>query len=174
MKRRSSNSRSFATTPAKVEDVRRLVDIEFHAFENEQVNQVLSFRDYKKPVHFERSVRAYERALSYDLSQSVKDTKRRRSDSRLDPPQSCSKTSFKKVVDTETEEVVSFAKVELKTYSAEELSWPADVGHERDPVMNRDWFALNERLRREYIGLTEHYCKFDQTLESSVWIIANA
>ena len=61
-----ARTRSFATTPAKIQDIRRLVDIEFSAFENEQVNQVLSFRDYKKPAHFERSVEIYRRALSTD------------------------------------------------------------------------------------------------------------
>ena len=141
-----SGARSFITTPAKVQDIRRLVDIEFSAFENEQINQVLSFRDYKKPAHFERSVEMYRRAMNVDAAPESLLSK--------------SRVSFKKVVDTEAMELVSFAKVEMKSYSVEELQTPLDSGHEDEPRMNRDWFALNERLRREYIGLEEHCCKF--------------
>lgn len=140
-----AQTRSFVTTPAKVQDIRRFVDIEFSAFENEQVNQVLSFRDYKKPAHFERTVDLYRQAMNADVA-----------------PTSTSATPqirFKKVVDTECGEVVSFAKIETKAYTREELQTPLDGGHEEEPRMNRDWFALNERLRREYVGLNEHCCK---------------
>lgn len=146
---RKARTRPFATTPAKVQDIRRLVDIEFSAFEDEQVNQVLSFRDYKKPAHFERSVEIYRKAMNADISVSE----------RL-AQSAAPRVSFKKVVDTETGEVVSFAKVEMKTYTPDELSTPLDIGHEDEPRMNRDWFALNERLRREYIGPEQHCCTF--------------
>ena len=59
-----TQARSFVVTPAKAQDIRRFVDIEFSAFEDEQVNQVLSFRDYKKPAHFERTVENCTAVLS--------------------------------------------------------------------------------------------------------------
>ena len=142
---RMAQARSFATSPAKVQDIRRFVDIEFSAFENEQVNQVLSFRDYKKPAHFERTVEIYRQAMN------------------VEAPSVCwsssSQVKFKKVVDIECGETVSFAKIERKAYTIDELHTPLDSGHEHEPRMNRDWFALNERLQREYIGLDEHICE---------------
>jgi hypothetical protein len=139
-------------TPAKPRDVRRLVDIEFHAFENERVNQVLSYRDYKKPAHFERSVKIYQDALLNDNNavQAVSRGHRRQLDSKL---------GFKKIVNTETNEIISFTKYEFKTYSREELRSPFDIGHEGELQMNRDWYGLNERVRREYIGTSEHCCE---------------
>ncbi len=141
--------RPFVIAPAKIQDVRRLVDIEFHAFEYEQVNQVLSFRDYKKPAHFERTVQLYENALHVQATTSGEE---------VQDPCGQSDISFKKVVDTETGEIVSFAKVERKRYDVEEFRSSLDSGYENDPKMNRDWFALNERKRREYVGLRPHYC----------------
>ena len=145
MTRKSTGrNRRFIVTPAKPRDIRRLVDIEFHAFENERVNQVLSYRDYKKPAHFERSVKIYQAALLKDNNgQRLED----------------SNVGFKKIVNTETNEIVSFTKYEFKTYSREELRSPFDSGHEGELLMNRDWFGLNERLRREYIGTSEHCCE---------------
>ena len=142
-----SKTRPFMIVPAKMEDVRRLVDIEFHAFEYEQVNQVLSFRDYKKPAHFERSVQLYESALNSSASEEP-----------TSGHCSWSTIYFKKVVDTDTGDIVSFAKIERKKYDMEEFQIPLDSGHKHEPQMNRDWFALNERLRREYVGLQEHCC----------------
>lgn len=153
----------FAVTPAKLQDVRRLVDIEFHAFENERVNQVLSYRDYKKPAHFERSVRVYQNALLDSQTRSDRrdeEGRRGRANSRFESPRSNSRVNFKKVVDTEGSEIISFTKFEMKTYTKEEIMSAADSGHEGEPMMNRDWFALNERLRREYIGLAKHCCEF--------------
>ena len=153
--------RRFAIVPAKKQDARRLVDIEFHAFENNRVNQVLSYRDYKKASHFERSVHLYESAMmegGEDEWQARSKTQRNRADSKCDNLAAGSEGSFLKVVDTQTHEIVSFAKVEMKTYSPQELRSPADSGHEGESRMNRDWFALNERLRREYVGLAKHCC----------------
>ncbi len=156
----SNKRRVFKVTPAKPNDVRRLVDIEFHAFENERVNQVLSYRDYKKPAHFERTVKIYQNALSgANLARPVQANKRRLSGSMINARPINDDVNFRKVVDTKTQEPISFTKYEMKTYTTEELDSPADVGHEGEPKMNRDWFALNERLRREYIGTQEHCCK---------------
>ena len=47
----------------------------------------------------------------------------------------------------------------MKAYTHEELHSPEDIGHQDDPVMNRDWFALNERVRRQFVGVEKHYCK---------------
>lgn len=160
-------TKHFTVVPAKVPDVRRLVDIEFHAFENERANQVLSYRDYKKPAHFERSVNIYtaaiigaETASSAYAVVPVQAQKRRHSGSQVPVPEKAKlTTNFRKVVDTESGEIVSFTKYEMKKYSEEELRSPADVGHEGEARMNREWFALNERLRREYIGTAEHCCK---------------
>ena len=160
-------SRFFVITPAKAQDARRLVDIEFHAFEDEQVNQVLSYRDYKKATHFERSVKLYEIAMmnERDPARALKKKPRERTDSFFDKRSPIRLgTTFLKVVDTETNEPVSFAKVEMKKYGREELRSPASIGHEGEPKMNHDWFALNERVRREYVGSTEHCCKSDSRL----------
>lgn len=146
----------FAVTSAKLQDVRRLVDIEFHAFENEQVNQVLSYRDYKKPTHFERTVKAYQRTLSEERNQRGR---KHGAIQRTDTHWPISRVNFRKVVDTQSNEIVSFTKFEMKAYTEAELHEPADIGHEGEPLMNRDWFALNERVRREYIGLAKHCCK---------------
>lgn len=157
----TNKRRHFTVTPAKPNDVRRFVDIEFHAFENERVNQVLSYRDYKKPKHFERSVKLYEDALrTANSAPAVQANKRRLSGSFITTTPSANNTvNFLKVVDTKTQELISFTKYEMHTYSKEELSSPADIGHEGESKMNRDWFALNERLRREYIGLQQHCCE---------------
>jgi hypothetical protein len=155
-------NKSFTVVPAKVQDVRRLVDIEFHAFENERANQVLSYRDYKKPAHFERSVKIYQNAIcSENSSYAVQSQKRRHSGSIVNAaPAASLTTNFRKVVDIDSNEIVSFTKYEMKKYSEEELWSPADVGHEGEMKMNRDWFALNERLRRQYIGTAQHCCKY--------------
>lgn len=72
---------------------------------------------------------------------------------------SSSQTRFRKVVDVETDVIVSWAKTEIKTYSEDELASPADSGSEGESEMNRDWFALNEKTRREYMGKKRHCCK---------------
>ena len=150
----SKRTAYFTIEPAETKDARRLVDIEFQAFENERANQQLSFRDYTKPAHFKRSVDLYTTALK-QINPNAPPTKRPR---RAAGP--VSRTSFLKITDSETGEIVSFAKTELKAYSLAELHQPLDIGHEGEPCMNRDWFGLNERLRREYMGLRKHCCKF--------------
>lgn len=143
-----TKARSLVSLPGKIQDIRRLVDIEFRAFEDEQVNQVLSFRDYKKPSHFERTVHRYREAMSAEAT-----------------PDGSSEVLFKKAIDISSDEIISFAKVEIKAYTAEELCTPFDRGFEEEPIMNRDWFALNEKLRREYVGSECHCCECNQTYE---------
>jgi len=145
---KKSRARSFISVPAKLEDVRRLVNIEFHAFEDEQVNQALSFRDYKKPSHFERTVHIYREAMSAEAT-----------------PDDSSQVLFKKAIDVNSNQIISFAKIEIRAYTVEELCTPSDFGHEEEPRMNRDWFALNERSRREYMGVERHYCEYPSQIK---------
>lgn len=160
--RRKSRARAFSVTAAKYEDIRRLVDIEFFAFENEKTNHILSYRDYNQPGHFERAIRSYQSAMSKadDLRWKKKSISRRRSASRPNTDY----VRFRKVTDAHSGEIISWAKTEVKTYTAEDLASPADIGHEGEDIMNRDWFALNEKLRRDYMGSSTHCCKLlDQT-----------
>lgn len=153
---------SLLVSSATIEDARRLVDIEFLAFENERTNQVLSYRDYAKPSHFERTVAIYTAAMaSHQTSHSSTGLMvRSRAASKLENELSDSGTRFLKITDSESAQAISFAKTENKTYSVEELHSPADVGHEDEEKMNRDWFALNEKCKREYIGLAPHCCQY--------------
>lgn len=156
-----ARNRRYTVTSVKYKDVRRLVDVEFHAFENERVNQVLSYRDYKKPSHFERSVKIYQEALLKENNAIKLDHKGDRwgIGSTSDSHALSSNVGFKKIINTETNEIISFTKYEMKTYSREELGSPFDSGHEGEPKMNRDWYGLNERLKRQYIGRAEHCCE---------------
>lgn len=152
--RRKARSVSFGVARAAQDDIRRLVDIEFLAFEQEKTNHILSYRDYDQPAHFDRAVKSYESAMA-KADALVRRLKTQRSwRPRVDI------TRFRKVVDADSGEIVSWAKTELKTYSYDELASPADIGHEQDPQMNRDWFALNEQLRRDYMGTKQHMCMF--------------
>ncbi|KAK4949069.1 hypothetical protein LTR10_012442 [Elasticomyces elasticus] len=142
----SKRSAYYVIERAESEDARRLVDIEFQAFEDERANQQLSFRDYAKPEHFERSVDLYTKAMH---TRSCNDVP-------LKKPHAYSKVSFLKITDTDAGDIVSFAKAEFKQYTLQELQSPSDIGHEHEPQMNREWFALNEEMRREYVGLAKH------------------
>ncbi|KAI7160151.1 hypothetical protein KC349_g3664 [Hortaea werneckii] len=144
-------------SPAITGDVRTLVDIEFHAFENERANQQLSYRDYTKPEHFERAVQAYMMILAAPDHVQYPD-KNFKANQALEkiPKTTTDQVSLRKVTNTETEQILSFAKAEIKAYTSSELDSAADVGHEDDPHMNRDWFALNEGMRRQYMGLRKH------------------
>ncbi|KAI7549252.1 hypothetical protein KC331_g3912 [Hortaea werneckii] len=149
--------RRLVITPANTGDVRTLVDIEFHAFENERANQQLSYRDYTKPEHFERAVQAYMMTLAAaDHVQYLdKNSKAHQALTKV-PETTTDQVSLRKVTNTETEQILSFAKAEIKAYTSSELDYAADVGHENDPQMNRDWFALNESMRRQYMCLRKH------------------
>ncbi|GAB1734935.1 hypothetical protein NU219Hw_g14t1 [Hortaea werneckii] len=144
-------------SPASIGDVRTLVDIEFHAFENERANQQLSYRDYTKPEHFERAVQAYTMILMApdhirypDKNSEVTPALEKHLETTAD------QVSLHKVTSTDTGQILSFAKAEIKAYTSSELDSAADAGHEDDPQMNRDWFALNESMRRQYMGLRKH------------------
>lgn len=170
--KRGSKTANFEVAAAAQEDVRRLVDIEFHAFENERTNHILSYRDYKKPAHFERAVTIYSDALSSDsCAVQPKASNRRRSDSKVEPPKPVHHLSLLKVTDLESEEIVSFTKAETMAYTIEELLRSADVGHDGEAKMNRDWFALNEQVRRDYMGFDRHCCKFP--LAVSLFLVAS-
>lgn len=151
-------SHHFAISQAEYEDIPRLVDIEFFAFENEKTNHVLSYRDYNQPAHFERAVRSYEAIMSKaeNFRRRAKTTSLRRTDRQAPSSQ----TRFRKVTDTDSSLIISWAKTEVKTYSEEELASAADCGHEGEAMMNRDWFALNEKMRRDYMGTASHCCKY--------------
>ncbi|KAI7281174.1 hypothetical protein KC345_g4311 [Hortaea werneckii] len=144
-------------SPASTSDVRTLVDIEFHAFENERANQQLSYRDYTKPEHFERAVEAYTMILvAPDHIQYVEKNAKPNQVLTMSSETTSHQVSLRKVTNTETGQILSFAKAEIKAYTPSELDSPADICHEADPQMNRDWFALNESMRRSYMGLRKH------------------
>ena len=143
--------------PATTHDVRRLVDIEFRAFENERTNQQLSYRDNAKPVHFERTVNLYTKALKHTSRCDV--LPRAAVRLRVDSDLHHRVDTFLKVIDTDCGEILSFAKMDVEQYTHEELLQPASLKYEQEPKMNRDWFALNEQVRREYMGQAKHCCK---------------
>ncbi|EGP87112.1 unnamed protein product [Zymoseptoria tritici ST99CH_3D7] len=136
---RRARSSSFAVTMAKPRDCPRLVDIEFCAFANERTNHLLSYRDPHQKADSERAVRCYRSLLRRN---------NRRAGSSI--------VSFRKVTDTTTGKIISFAKTEFKAYTEEELASRPDTGHEGESRMNRDWFALNEKWRRAYVGTRRH------------------
>lgn len=152
--RRKARSHSFSVSRAKYDDIRRLVDIEFFAFENEKTNHILSYRDHNNPAHFQRAIRSYQSIMSKAdvLRRRIKANGARYAVRRIDPDT----TRFRKVTDADSGNIISWAKTEIKTYTPEELESPADCGHETDPQMNRDWFALNEKLRRQYMSTQRH------------------
>lgn len=147
----------FTISRAQYEDVSRLVDIEFFAFEDEKTNHVLSYRDHNQPAHFQRAVRLYQAMMSQaeGLRKRAKTASSRRAERSVF---SC-QTTFRKVTDTNSGLIVSWAKTEMKAYSEEELASPMDSGHEGEAKMNRDWFALNEKMRRDYMGTARHCCE---------------
>lgn len=148
-------------SPASASDVRTLVDIEFHAFENERANQQLSYRDYTKPEHFERAVQAYMMILSAKVQAQYQEKNSMTNEASMKNSEiTTDQVSLRKVTNIETGQILSFAKAEFKAYTLSELSSAADIGHEDDPQMNRDWFALNESMRRQYMGLKRHCCEY--------------
>lgn len=151
-----ASNNSFSVSLARYEDVRRLVDIEFFAFEDEKTNHILSYRDYSQPAHFERAVRSYQTSLS-----RTDNIRRRRKANAVQPVRRSPLDTicFRKVTDTDSGLIISWAKTEIQAYSEDELATPPDSGHEGEALMNRDWFALNEKLRRDYMGTTRHCCK---------------
>ena len=83
----TNGSSPLIISTATLNEVSTLVDIEFRAFSREHVNHVLSFRDYSKPAHIERTRRAYSLLLT-DLTikalNTCSKTTRNRADSGYD------------------------------------------------------------------------------------------
>ena len=77
----SNYGSSFSVAWAKYEDIRRLVEIEFFAFEDEKTNHILSYRDHNQPAHYQRAVRSYQAAMNKAATQRrrVKSNVRRKS-----------------------------------------------------------------------------------------------
>jgi hypothetical protein len=149
----AARSTSFEVSEAQYEDISRLVDIEFEAFEKEKTNHILSYRDSTQPAHLARTKRSYQ-----SLMKNARQTRTapgqcpdRRAESAV--------VQFWKVTDRANDRTISWAKTERKAYSLKELSSPTDCGHEGEPRMNREWFALNERSRRDYMATDRHCCK---------------
>ncbi|OQO01009.1 hypothetical protein B0A48_13252 [Cryoendolithus antarcticus] len=163
-----SQSMPFITAVALPQDLPRLVEIEFAAFREEKANHQLSYRDSKIPEHSARALKFYRHCMThlrsidtdYRLSNGQH---RKRTGSTSDLVVSSSTFSlgyrFRKVNDPRTGEIIAFAKTEMTVITLEDMQSPLDTGHENEPAMNRAWFALNEKLHREYNGLRRH-CYF--------------
>ncbi|KAF2212396.1 hypothetical protein CERZMDRAFT_84745 [Cercospora zeae-maydis SCOH1-5] len=149
--RRRPWSKSFAMTSARPDDVPSIVNIEFDAFKGETTNHILSYRDYTQPAHRQRALRLYRTAMNGMCN-------RRRSPSarRVERETTTDDVRFRKVTDLDNKLIISFTKYEFKTYTQDELASPADIGHEEESLMNRKWFALNEQLKRDYMGTQRH------------------
>lgn len=152
-----------ATAMAEPADLSRLVDIEFAAFRDEKVNHHLSYRDASDTSHLKRTMRAYRKYMN-NLRSLPDDSKRlaktaqthRRTDSAHDFSLGF---MFRKVESPEGGEIIAFCKSEMAEMTPQDMLTPLDVGHEGEPQMNRDWFALNEQCHREYCGTRKHCCK---------------
>lgn len=155
--RRKPRPSTFSVSLAKYDDIRTLARIEFLAFEEEKTNHILSYRDSRQQSHFERAVRSYQNAISG--SDATRKRRKSASARRIDRRSNGDVVRFRKVTDSESGQIISWAKTETKAYSEDELASPADSGHESEETMNRDWFALNEKLKRDYMGTQKHCCK---------------
>jgi hypothetical protein len=153
--RRNPRHHSFIISPAKSQDIPCLVDIEFWAFRNETTNHILSYRDRNQPSHLARAEKSYKAAMRTSERGRRKSTSGRRTDRRNNAI-----VRFHKVTEAETGAIISWAKTEMKAYDEAELASPLDSGHEGEATMNRKWFALNEDLRRSYVGTDRHCCKW--------------
>lgn len=159
----SAVPRPMATSTVDPADLSRLVNIEFAAFREEKTNHHLSYRDGSNRAHVRRTIRAYRDYMT-DLRPASGDAVsagRRRTDSRIEssPERETSLGfRFRKVTLPESGEIIAFCKSEMTRATPKAVRSPLDAGHEGEPHMNRDWFALNERLHREYCGLRKHCC----------------
>lgn len=154
-----------AATTVEPADLARLVDIEFAAFRDEHINHHLSYRDAKDSSHVRRTLRTYRkymnnlRTVPEDVQKSSRTSlpqQRSRSDSACERPLGF---RFRKVESPLGGEIIAFCKSEMTEMTPEDINAPLDAGHEGEPQMNRDWFALNERYHREYCGTRKHCCK---------------
>jgi hypothetical protein len=167
-------NKPFVAAAAFPDDIPRLVEVEFAAFQDETVNHVLSYRDASNPEHTARTIDFYKHCMQHIRTSAMPEQHQQqqlftrshmRADSKLDLALSTQKNveiegyRFRKVIDPKTREIIAFCKTEITTLTPEDHASPLDVGHESEPQMNRDWFALNEKLHRSYCGTRQHLCK---------------
>lgn len=168
----AKSGRPFVAAAAFPDDIPRLVEVEFAAFQDELVNHVLSYRDPTNPEHTARTIDFYKHCMQHirtsTLPEHLFSRTHMRTDSKLDlaltdnndqGDKAIEGYRFRKVIDPKTNEIIAFCKTEITTLTPEDHASPLDIGHETEPQMNRDWFALNERLHRQYCGLRQHLCK---------------
>lgn len=162
-------NKPFVAAAAFPDDIPRLVEVEFAAFREEYVNHVLSYRDPRNPDHTARTIDFYSHCMQHIRTCALPGQEpvksRIMTDSKLDLSLETEDSStvegyrFRKVIDPKTHEIIAFAKSEITTLTPEDHASPLDIGHETEPQMNRDWFALNEKLHRAYCGLRQHLCE---------------
>lgn len=160
----------FVAEAAFPKDIPRLVEIEFAAFQDEIVNHQLSYRDGSNPEHIARTQSFYQHCMQHMRknalpTEQVPGKALGRFDSKVDltvPEHTDTDKEgyrFREVLDPQTKEIIAFCKTEITTLTPEDHASPLDIGHENEPQMNRDWFALNEKLHRLYCGDRQHLCK---------------
>lgn len=187
----SKQTKPYVTWAAFPNDIPRLVEIEFAAFQDEIVNHQLSYRDSTNPEHTSRTIDFYKHCMQHMRHNALpgffdavqqEDHPPTRTDSKLDltlpshspvstnkeiDPNTTQGYRFRKVLDPQTNEIIAFAKSEITALTPEDHASPLDVGHENEPEMNRAWFALNERLHRAYCGQRQHLCKLSKTMPTT-------
>ncbi|PPJ54231.1 hypothetical protein CBER1_05159 [Cercospora berteroae] len=151
---RRLRSKNYTLTWAGPDDAPSIVAIEFDAFKGEKTNHILSYRDFTQPAHRQRALLMYQNAMTG--SDGIRRRKKSASARRVERRPNTDIVRFRKVTDVENKLIISWAKTEIKTYTEDELASPADSGHEGEAVMNREWFALNEKLKRDYMGTQKH------------------
>jgi GNAT superfamily N-acetyltransferase len=157
----------FMATAGFPDDIPRFVEIEFAAFRHELINHHLSYRDPSNPAHTARTVDFYKHCMQ-NIRTSTLPSAPKRHDSKVDLTLTDDDTEtatttegyrFRKVIDPNTHEIIAFVKSEITTLTPELHASPLDIGHESEPEMNRAWFALNEKVHRDYCGDRQHVCK---------------
>jgi hypothetical protein len=158
----------FMATAGFPDDIPRFVEIEFAAFQHEYINHHLSYRDPSNPEHTARTISFYKQCMQNIRSSTSPSPSSKRHDSKVDltltdEPEHATTTEgylFRKVIDPITHEIIAFVKSEITTLTPELHASPLDIGHESEPEMNRAWFALNEKVHRDYCGDRQHVCKW--------------
>jgi hypothetical protein len=157
----------FMATAGFPDDIPRFVEIEFAAFRHEYINHHLSYRDPSNPAHTARTISFYQHCMQ-KIRTSILPSPSKRHDSKVDLTLTDDDTEiatttegyrFRKVIDPNTHEIIAFVKSEITTLTPELHASPLDIGHESEPEMNRAWFALNEKVHRDYCGDRQHVCK---------------
>jgi hypothetical protein len=157
----------FMATAGFPDDIPRFVEIEFAAFRHEHINHHLSYRDPSNPAHTARTISFYQHCMQ-KIRTSTLPSPPKRHDSKVDLTLTDDDTDiatttegyrFRKVIDPSTHEIIAFVKSEITTLTPELHASPLDIGHESEPEMNRAWFALNEKVHRDYCGDRQHVCK---------------